>query len=335
VPSPEVWRQQRRAVRGGRVTSYIIRRLIIAVIVSIGIAAISFLLLHLLAPSPVHAVLGPRATPAAVKAWNKAHGYDRPLIVQFFSYLGELVQLKFGYSYKKGQSVSALFAENAGRSAYLSGASLVLAIVVAIPLGIAQAVKRNSPGDYAATTVTFVLYSMPSFFLGLILIQIFALDLKIFPPSVSDSITSTWAAITHPDQLLLPIVTLAAVNIASFSRYMRSSALDSLAQDYIRLAKAKGLSQRLVLSRHLLRNSCLPMITLVGLSIPALVAGNLLVETLFNYQGLGLLFFEALNNEDYPVLLAYTVLGGVLTVIGNLVADVAVTVADPRIRLNG
>lgn len=315
-------------------TGYLIRRILIAAVVAVGIAAISFLLLHLLAPSPVHAVLGARATPAAVKAWNKEHGYDRPLIVQFFSYLGELVQLKFGYSYKEGQSVAQLFSENAGRSAYLSGASLVLAIVVAIPLGIAQAVKRNSPGDYAATTLTFVLYSMPSFFLGLILIQIFALNLKVLPASVNDEVTTTWAAITHPEQMLLPIVTLAAVNVAAFSRYMRSSALDSLAQDYIRLARAKGLSQRVVLSRHLLRNSCLPMITLIGLSIPALVAGNLLVETLFNYPGLGLLFFKALGSEDYPVLLAYTVLGGVLTVIGNLIADVAVTLADPRIRFD-
>ena len=313
---------------------YIIRRLMVAVIVTIGIAAVSFALLHALSGSPVNAVLGPKATPQAIKDWNRQHGYDRPLIVQFFSYLGNLAQLNFGYSYKEGQSVGALFSENAGRSAYLSGAALVLAVLVAIPLGIAQAVKRNSPGDYAATALTFTLYSMPSFFLGLILIQFFALDWHIFPPLVSDNITTTWGAITHPAQLTLPIVTLAAITVASFSRYMRSSALDNLAQDYIRLARAKGLSQRLVLTRHLLRNSCLPMITLVGLSIPSLVAGNLLIETLFNYQGLGLLFFNALGNEDYPVLLAYTVVGGVLTVIGNLMADVAVTVADPRIRLD-
>jgi peptide/nickel transport system permease protein len=313
---------------------YIIRRLMVAVIVTIGIAAVSFVLLHALSGSPVNAVLGPKATPQAIRDWNRQHGYDRPLIIQFFSYLGDLAHLNFGYSYKEGQSVGALFSENAGRSAYLSGASLVLAVLIAIPLGIAQAVRRNSPGDYAATALTFTLYSMPSFFLGLILIQFFALDWHIFPPLVSDNITTTWGAITHPAQLTLPIVTLAAITVASFSRYMRSSALDNLAQDYIRLARAKGLSQRLVLTRHLLRNSCLPMITLIGLSIPSLVAGNLLIETLFNYQGLGLLFFNALGNEDYPVLLAYTVVGGVLTVIGNLMADVAVTVADPRIRID-
>jgi peptide/nickel transport system permease protein len=314
-------------------TGYIIRRVGVAIIVTIGIAAITFLLLHVLSASPARAVLGPKANLAEIAAWNRSHGYDRSLLAQFVSYLGNLLHLNFGYSYKQGQSVSALFKENAGRTAYLSLASLVLAVVIAIPVGIAQAVKRNSPGDYAVTTLTFVLYSMPSFFLGLILIQLLALDLHIFPTQVSNNVTTTWGAITHPLQLFLPIVTLTGITVASFSRYMRSSALDNLAQDYIRLARAKGLSERAVLVRHLLRNSCLPMITLVGLSIPDLLAGNLLIETLFNYQGLGLLFFNALGNEDYPILLAYTVLGGILTVIGNLIADVAVTVADPRIRL--
>lgn len=209
----------------------------------------------------------------------------------------------------------------------------MLSLIIALPLGIAQAVKRNSPGDYAATAVNFTLYSMPSFFLGLILIQLLALDLNIFPVGVSDQVTTTWQAIAHPRQLCLPIVTLALLNVAAFSRYMRSSALDELAQDYIRLARAKGLSERMVLRRHLLRNACLPMITLVGLSIPTLLAGNLLIEVLFNYQGLGLLFYNALSNEDYNVMLAYTIVGAILTVLGNLLADLAITAADPRVRL--
>jgi peptide/nickel transport system permease protein len=313
-------------------SGYIVRRLGVAIIVVLGIAVFTFLLLHWLQPSPVYAVLGARAQPRAVISWNQLHGYDRPEISQLVSYLGSLAHLDFGFSYKLDQSVAALFNENAGRSIYLTAAALVLSLIIAIPLGIAQAVKRNSVGDYTITSLNFILYSMPAFFLGLILIQIFALDLGIFPPTVSDSITTTWGAITHPLQMTLPIVTLAAINVASFSRYMRSSALDNLAQDYIRLARAKGLSERAVLFRHLLRNACLPMITLVGLSIPNLLAGNLLIEVLFNIQGLGLLFYTALGNQDYNILLAYTVLGGVLTVLGNLMADVAVTVADPRIR---
>jgi peptide/nickel transport system permease protein len=312
---------------------YVIRRLSVAVVVVIGIALISFAMLHYLSPSPVYAVLGAKAQPLAVKVWNAQHGYDRGELAQFVTYLGNIAHLDFGYSYKLSQSVSALFKENAGRSAYLSGAALILSLVIAMPLGIAQAVRRNSLGDYTATSLNFILYSMPSFFLGLILIQFFALDWHIFPPGVSDSITTTWQAFTHPLQLFLPIITLAAINVASFSRYMRSSALDNLAQDYIRLARAKGLSQRSVLFRHLLRNASLPMITLVGLSIPSLLAGNLLIEVLFNYPGLGQLFFQALGNEDYNILLAYTILGGILTVLGNLIADVAITVADPRVRL--
>jgi peptide/nickel transport system permease protein len=315
-------------------TAYVIRRLVTAVIVTIGIAVITFLMLHYLSPSPVYSVLGAKTTPQAAAAWNKAHGFDRSEPAQLLSYLGQLARFKFGYSYKLGQSVDALFKENAGRSAYLSGAALLLSLIIAIPLGIAQAVKRNSIGDYAATALNFTLYSMPSFFLGLILIQFFALDWHIFPPGVSDSITSVWGAFTHPLQLTLPIVTLAAINVASFSRYMRSSALDNLAQDYIRLARAKGLSERAVLFRHLLRNACLPMITLIGLSIPTLLAGNLLIEYLFNYPGLGLLFYQALGTQDYNILLAYTVLGGILTVLGNLVADIAVTIADPRVRID-
>ncbi len=314
-------------------TGYIIRRLAAAVVVVFGIAIFSFLLLHWLQPSPVYAVLGAKAQPAAVASWNLLHGYDRPELAQLVSYLGRLATLDFGFSYKLDQTVSALFNENAGRSAYLTAAALVLSLIVALPLGILQAVRRNTVADYTATSLNFILYSMPTFFLGLILIQIFALDLTIFPPTVSNSITTTWGAITHPLQLALPIITLAAINVATFSRYMRSSALDSLAQDYIRLARAKGLSQRAVLLRHLLRNACLPMITLVGLFIPNLLAGNLLIEVLFNYQGLGLLFYSALGNQDYNILLAYTVLGGVLTVLGNLLADVAITVADPRVRL--
>jgi peptide/nickel transport system permease protein len=312
---------------------YIIRRLSVAVVVVIGVALISFAMLHYLSPSPVYAVLGTKAQPVAVKVWNQQHGYDRAELVQFVGYLGNIAHLDFGYSYKLSQSVSALFKENAGRSAYLSGAALFLSLLIAVPLGIAQAVRRNSVGDYTATSLNFILYSMPSFFLGLILIQFLALDFHVFPPGVSDSITTTWQAFTHPVQLTLPIVTLAAINVASFSRYMRSSALDNLAQDYIRLARAKGLSQRAVLFRHLLRNASLPMITLVGLSIPSLLAGNLLIEVLFNYPGLGQLFFQALGNEDYNILLAYTILGGILTVLGNLIADIAITVADPRVRL--
>jgi peptide/nickel transport system permease protein len=218
------------------------------------------------------------------------------------------------------------------RSAYLSGISLVLAVIIALPLGIFQAVKRNSIGDNVATSAAFILYSMPSFFLGLILIQVFALSFPIFSFEASQS-NSVWVVIGDWNAMTLPIATLTLIVVASFSRYMRSSSMDVLAQDYIKVARAKGLPERLVLLRHLVRNASLPMVTLIGLSLPALLAGNLITESLFNFQGLGLLFFESLEKVDYPVMLAYTLAGAILVVVGNFVADIALTVADPRIRL--
>ncbi|HUD36935.1 MAG TPA: ABC transporter permease, partial [Streptosporangiaceae bacterium] len=190
----------------------------------------------------------------------------------------------------------------------------------------------NSVGDNVATSAAFILYSMPSFFLGLILIQVFALSFPILGFEASQS-TSIWVVIGDWHDMLLPILTLTLITVANFSRYMRSSSIDVLAQDYIKVARAKGLPERLVLLRHMVRNASLPMVTLVGLFLPTLLAGNLITETLFNFEGLGLLFYTSLGKEDYPVLLAYTLVGAVFVVLGNFVADIALTVADPRIRL--
>ena len=167
-------------------------------IIAIGVAAVVYLLLDFTGGSPGGRRAGNALQPSHRRRWNKPHGYDRPLVVQIVDYVWNAVHLKFGYSYKQGQSVAALLNEDAGRTAYLSGAALVLALLIAVPLGIAQAVKRNSVGDYVATGIAFTLYSMPSFFLGLILIQLFALDLHILPAFVSDNITTTWQAFTHP-----------------------------------------------------------------------------------------------------------------------------------------
>ncbi len=299
----------------------------------IGISIFVFGLLHVVYPSPARVVLGTRASVAAIDAWNKEHGFSGSVFQQYWHYMDALLHGNLGYSFKLNQSVAALFSERWARSAYLSGVSLLLSLMIAIPLGIYQAVKRNTFGDNVATSVAFTAYAMPDFLLYLIAIQIFALNLGWFGYEASQS-TSLLAVITDWRDMTLPIVCETLLILAGFSRYMRSSAMDTLAQDYIKASRAKGLPERLVLSRHLMRNACLPMITLVGLSIPALLAGNLILETTFNYNGLGLLFFDSLQNEDYPVLLAYTLVGAVLTVLGNLLADVALTVADPRIRLN-
>ncbi len=313
-------------------TAYILRRLAIAVVVTLGLAVLTFAMLHIIAPSPGRAILGDKASLLAVAAFNKAHGYDRPVWDQFFTYLHQLIQGNLGYSYKLNQTVNSLLAENWARSAYLTGIALFLAVVIAIPLGIFQAVKRNSVADQAVTAVAFTAYAMPDNFLGLILIGLFAIQLGWFPAEASQS-ESIWRNILDVRSMFLPIVTLSSTSIASYSRYMRSSALDALAQDYIRLARAKGLPERSVLRRHLLRNASLAMITLIGLSIPILLGGDVVEEYLFNFHGVGLLFVNELDNQDFPTVIALVLIGGVLTVVGNLVADVALTVADPRIRI--
>jgi peptide/nickel transport system permease protein len=316
--------------------TYLLRRAATSVIILIGISILVFWMLHVIGGAPGRAVLGLRASPIAVYAWDKAHGFTRPLVVQYLSYMGQLLQGNLGESYKQSESVNAILAQHAPISAYLSGLGLFFSIIIAFPLGIYQAVKRNSLGDNVITTAAFITYSMPVFLLGLLLIQVFAITLNIFPvgaPAAVSQNSSLIGAITDPRAMVLPVATLTLVSVAGYSRFMRSSALDALAQDYIKAARAKGLPERLVLMRHLVRNACLPMVTLIGLSIPALLAGNLITENVFNYPGLGIMFINALNNEDYPVLLAYTLMGGVLTVVGNYVADIALTVADPRIRL--
>ncbi len=302
-------------------------------IILVGISIFMFVLLRAVFPSPAIIVLGPKASPAAVKIWNEQNGFNEPIIVQYWHYIYNVFHGNLGYSYKLNQSVTALLGERWARSAYLSGAGLVLAILIAIPLGIFQAVKRNSFGDQTVTAVAFTAYAMPDFLFYLIGIQIFALSFHIFGFEASQS-TSIFTVIGDWHDMTLPIVCLTLLVLAGYSRYMRGSAMEALAQDYIKTARAKGLPERLVLWRHLVRNACLPMITLIGLSIPALLAGNLIAEFVFNYDGLGLLFYSSLSNEDYPVLIAYTLIGAVLTVVGNLVADIALTVADPRIRLS-
>ena len=314
-------------------TAYLIRRFAISLVVILGIALLTFVATHAIAPTPGRAVLGEKASIAAVNAFNQAHGYNRAVWAQFGSYLWQLGHGNLGYSYKLNQTVDSLIVENAPHSMWLSGSSLVLSVLVAIPLGIFQAVKRNSVADQSLTAVAFTAYSMPQNFLGILLIGFLAVSLHVFPAEASqnEGILPYMFALRSN---FLPIMTLTITAVAGYSRYMRSSALDALAQDYIRLARAKGLTELTVLRRHLFRNASLSMVTLIGLSIPALLGGNLIVEYLFNSHGLGLLFINELGNEDFPTVIALTLLAGIATVVGNFVADVALTVADPRIRIS-
>ena len=310
---------------------FIIRRLGQAVVVTLGVVTITFLLLHMLPGSLARDIIGNRATPQAVAAFNREYGLNRSIWYQYGVFIDKLLHGNLGYSFVANRTVDSLVASELPRDLVLGGLSLVFALAIAIPVGVAQAVRRNGLVDYAGTGFSFVLYSMPQYAVALILIQLFAITFHIFPAEAPQS-PSTLGLFTHPSGLVLPVASLTLVTFAQFSRYMRSSAIDTLAQDYMRTARAKGLPERLVLWRHLLRNSLIAVITLVGLSIPYIITGTLIIEQVFNFPGLGLEYFTATLRDDYPVMLGVTVLVGMITVVGNLVADVGYALLDPRIR---
>ncbi len=312
-------------------TGYVLKRIGQAVIVLLLVTIIMFIMFHLLPGNPARAELGVKAQPAAVAAFDKLQGLNRPIWYQFYLYLDHLVHGNLGFSYVQNASVGLLFEQRFPKTIILLSLATIVAIVVAIPLGILQAVRRNKVEDYVLTGGSFVLYSFPTFWLGIILIEIFAISLHILPPTAPEG-TTVGAILSDWQGMILPVMTLALVSIASYSRYMRSSMIDSLAQDYIRTAKAKGLSQRSILFRHALRNSLIPMATLIGLSIPGVLSGAVITEEVFNYPGVGLLFVQSATSEDFSVLLGLTLVAAIGVIVGNLIADIGYAVLDPRIR---
>jgi peptide/nickel transport system permease protein len=290
-----------------------------------------FVLEHIIPGNLARAILGPRASAGAIGAFDRTNGLDRPLVSQYWTFLSHVVHGNLGYSYRLNQSVDSLVAHELPNDLILVGIATALALLIAVPLGVAQAVRRNRALDHAATGVAFLLYSMPSYWLGLLLIAGLAIGVHVFPPEAPQAATAA-GVLADPRALVLPVATLTLVNVALFSRYMRSAAIDTLAQDYVRVARAKGLPGRVVIIRHVLRNSLVPVVTLLGLCIPAVLTTGLVVEYVFNFPGLGLTYFNAAVNADYPVELGITVIVGVATVLGSLFADLAYAVLDPRVR---
>jgi peptide/nickel transport system permease protein len=310
---------------------YIAQRVVQSVVVVIGVTIIVFIVVHLLPGGPARALLGARASPQAIHTFIVQNGYNAPLPIQYLDYVDRLLHGDLGYSYHYNQTVTSLLKQYLPKSALLVGLSYAVALTVGIPLGLLQALRRNKPIDYALTGASFVGYSMPAFWLGIVLILLFAVSLHILPPEGPQGAT-VGAVLTQPTALILPVMTLAAQSIALFSRFMRSSAIQTMVEDFIRTAKAKGVSGRGIVLHHMLRNSITPIITLIGLSLPATVAGAVITESVFNYPGMGLLFWTAAVTHDFPVLLGFTTVVAVATVLGSLFADVLYVIADPRVR---
>ena len=310
---------------------FLARRFLQAIVVVVGVLLLVFLLAHIVPGGEARHALGPRANSVQIAAFNKANGLNVPLWDQFVQYFNRMLHGNLGFSYKSNQTVTSLILKDLPRTLFLVGLSTLVALIIAIPLGILQVVRRNKPVDYVLTGLSFLLYAMPAFLLGTLLILWFAIDLKWFPPSFSQSDTIS-TILANPKSMVLPVFTLAALTVASFSRYMRSSMLEAMTEDYIRTARAKGAGPRRVLYGHALRNAIIPIITLLGLSIPAIVSGALIVETLFNYPGMGYLTTQAALQTDVPLLLGTTLVATIATVAGSLLADILYAIADPRIR---
>ncbi len=310
---------------------YLLRRIAQGIVVLLIVTMIVFVLLQLLPGGPARAVLGTRATPQLIAAFNRQNGLDKPIFVQYAVWLGHLVTGNLGYSYTQSQSVASLIGERLPKTLALTITSVVLAMLIGVVVGTIQAVRRNTLLDYTSTTVGFLFYSFPPFFLGLLLVILFAVDVHLLPAEASQA-SSVWAILGDPRALVLPVLTLALGGIALFSRYMRSSVIDNLVQDYVRTAESKGVGPVRLLVVHVLRNALLPIVTLIGLFLPVLLSGAVVVESVFNYPGMGLLFWNAATTRDYPTELGVTVLAGVLTVAGSLLADLLYAALDPRVR---
>jgi peptide/nickel transport system permease protein len=314
-------------------TIFLLRRVLQSVVVILIVTVITFALLRAIPGNPAIAILGPNSfrNPAAIRQFDQQYGFNLPWYSQYWLWLRHLLAGNLGFSWKLNQSVASLLSGHLPKTIFLVGISTILALLLAIPVGVIQAVRRNKFVDHFFNGFSTVFYAMPAFLLGILLILFFAIKIPIFPPEGPQS-EGLGVLFTNFNALVLPIISLTLITLALFSRYMRSSVLDNLTEDYVRTAKAKGASERRVLIRHVLRNSLIPIATLLGLSLPGIIAGALITESVFNYPGMGYLFYQAALNSDYPILLGITIVVAVATVVGSLLADIAYAVLDPRVR---
>jgi peptide/nickel transport system permease protein len=318
---------------------YCVKRALLSVPLLLGITLLSFGILHLAPGNPVQAemAMNPKMGAESLKALRKLYGLDDPLPTQYLRWLGRLARLDFGNSFRDQRKVSEKILASLPATLLLNGAALCLVFGIGVPLGIHSAAKAGTRTDRAFTAFSFFAYAVPSFWLALLLQLALGVWLGILPISGYSSLDS-WNASWFRSlgdvlwHLLLPLTVTGFGAWASISRYMRNSMLEALGQDYIRTARAKGLGETQVLLRHALPNALLPMVTILGMALPGLIGGSVIIETIFAWPGMGRLFWEAATGYDYPVVMGLTVLGAVLTLLGNFLADVAYAALDPRIR---
>lgn len=319
---------------------YITKRLLMMIPLVLGITLISFVVIHLAPgePTDIQTELNPKASAELKERLRAQYNLDKPLMVQYGLWLGRLARLDFGESFTQDRRpVLDKVAERLPVTIMINVLSIAVILAVAVPIGILSATRRNSLFDRTTTLFVFLGFATPSFWLALLLMDFFGVRLGIFPIAGLKSLgfeylswpRQIWDVAHH---LVLPVFVSAFGGLAGFSRYMRSNMLEVVRQDYILTARAKGLSEGVVIYKHALRNALLPVITILGLSVPGLIGGSVIFETIFAIPGMGKLFYDSVMMRDYPLIMGVLVIGAVLTLVGNLIADVSYALADPRIR---
>ena len=319
--------------------AYLGKRLLQAVPILIGASTIIFFLMHAAPGDPTSIYLGnPNIDARVIEQMRENLGLDQPVHIQYVKWISSFLQGEFGYSFSQKRPIADILKDTIPNTLVLSGVALAIIFILGIVIGTVQAVRQYSWGDNLATALAFFFYSMPSFWFGLMLILLFSYKLQWLPASQMTSVNyefmSGSAQLTDRlKHLLMPAIALGVGGAASVARYMRSGMLEQVRQDYVRTARAKGLSEGKVIFKHAMRNALIPVITLLGLFLPFLMAGSVLIETVFAWPGMGRTIVTAIFQRDYPVVLATAFVISVMVILGNLIADMLYSIVDPRIRV--
>jgi peptide/nickel transport system permease protein len=316
------------------VGKYILRRLLINIPVLLGITLITFIAYNLAPGDPIDAMVDPSVAlePAELETKRKALGLDQPLLVRYGIWLGQAVQGNLGYSYRSGEPVVDRVVRRLPATLQLTVTALLIAICIGIPLGVLSALYQYSRFDYVLTLFAFGGISIPNFWLALGAIYIFALQLNLLPSHGLGDPDAPNFLLERLNHLILPALVLGLDRVAGFLRYTRSSMLEVLSQDYMTTARAKGLHPGLIILRHGFRNALITVITVIGLSLPSLVGGSVIIEHIFAWPGMGQMAIAAINQRDYPILMGVALIASLMVLFSNLLADIAYAVVDPRIR---
>lgn len=315
---------------------YTIKRMLHTIPILLGISIIVFILINCQPGNPYSNMVDPSVTEEVKEQMLRQIGYYDPLPIKYFKWITRAVSGDLGYSITYKEPVIDVIKSRVGNTVLLGTASLFLSILIAIPIGMVSSVKRYSIFDYVTTVLAFIGLSIPAFFFGMLLIKIFSVDLKILPVSGMVTIGKNYIGINHIidvfNHMILPVIVLALINTASFMRYTRSSMIDIINQDYIRTARAKGVSSLGIVLKHAFKNALIPIITIISLELPTLFSGALLTETIFVWPGIGRLNYEAVTNRDYSLIMGLVMIFAIVALLSNLIADILYACVDPRIK---